>query len=73
MRGNQWARLLACVTGVINQDILLQNEYLAAENRILRAYLPQRLPLPPGSAVQGSGSIAAANFTCTLSHPIDLA
>ena len=28
---------------VINQELLLQNEYLAAENRILRAHLPQRL------------------------------
>lgn len=45
MRGNQWARLLAYVTGVINVDLLLQNEYLAAENRILRAHLPQRLRL----------------------------
>ncbi len=45
MRGNQWARLLAYVTGVINPDLLLQNEYLAAENRILRAHLPQRLRL----------------------------
>ena len=39
------ARLLAYLTGVINQDLLLQNEYLAAENRILRAHLPQRLRL----------------------------
>ena len=45
MRGNQWARLVAYVTGVINPDLLLQNEYLAAENRILRAHLPQRLRL----------------------------
>ena len=45
MRGNQWARLLAFMTGVINQELLLQNEYLAAENRILRAHLPQRLRL----------------------------
>ena len=32
--GNNWARLLAYVTGLINQELLLQNEYLAAENRI---------------------------------------
>src|SRR5262249_46317129 len=31
--------------GQINQELLLQNEYLAAENRILRAYLPARLRL----------------------------
>ena len=35
-----WARLLAFVTGLVNQELLLRNEYLAAENRILRAHLP---------------------------------
>ena len=39
------ARLLACVTGLVNQELLLQNEYLAAENRILRAHLATRLRL----------------------------
>ena len=34
-----WARLLAYVTGLVNQELLLQNEYLAAENRILKAGL----------------------------------
>jgi hypothetical protein len=29
-----WARLLAFVTGTVNQEFLLPNEYLAAENRI---------------------------------------
>ena len=38
-----WAHLLAFVTGLVNQELLLQNEYLAAENRILRAHLPSRL------------------------------
>jgi hypothetical protein len=45
MKGNQWARLLAYVTGLVNQELLLQNEYLAAENRILRGHLPARLLL----------------------------
>ena len=40
-----WARLLAFVTGLVNQELLLRNEYLAAENRILRAHLPARLRL----------------------------
>jgi len=35
-----WARLLAYITGLVSQELLLQNEYLAAENRILRARLP---------------------------------
>jgi len=40
-----WARLLAFVTGLVNQELLLRNEYLIAENRILRSYLPNRLRL----------------------------
>jgi putative transposase len=39
------ARLLAYVTGCVNQELLLKNEYLVAENRILRAHLPDRLQL----------------------------
>ena len=45
MKENKWIRLLAYVTGLVNQDLLLQNEYLAAENRILRVHLPARLRL----------------------------
>src|SRR5262245_36450476 len=45
MKDNKCARLLAYVTGLVNQQLLLQNEYLAAENRILRAHLPTRLRL----------------------------
>src|SRR5215472_17587595 len=45
MPDNKWARLLAYVTGLVNQKLLLQNEYLAAENRILRAHLPARIRL----------------------------
>lgn len=45
MRNTKWLRLLAYVTGSVNQELLLQNEYLAAENRILRAKLPSRLRL----------------------------
>ena len=45
MKDNKWGRLLAYVTGLVNHELLLQNEYLAAENRILRAHLPTRLRL----------------------------
>jgi hypothetical protein len=40
-----WARLLPFVTGLVNQDLLLRNEYLMAENRIPRGHLPMRLRL----------------------------
>jgi hypothetical protein len=45
MKKTQVARLLAYVTGLMNQQLLLRNEYLIAENRILRAHLPIRLRL----------------------------
>ena len=45
MKESPWARLLAYVTGLINQEPLLKYEYPAAENRILRAHLPARLRL----------------------------
>ena len=45
MQNNNWVRLLAYLTGLVNQRLLLQCEYLAAENRILRSHLPRRLRL----------------------------
>src|ERR1700675_465917 len=45
MRNSRRVRLLAYVTGSVNQELLLRNEYLAAENRILRAKLPKRVRL----------------------------
>ena len=41
----EWARTLAYITGTVDQELLLRNEYLAAENRILRAQLKGRLRL----------------------------
>jgi putative transposase len=43
-----WARVLAYVTGTVNQELLLRNEYLAAENRILRGQIKGRLLLSEG-------------------------
>src|ERR1700736_2901771 len=40
-----WARVLAYVTGTVDQELLARNEYLAAENRILKAQLKGRLKL----------------------------
>jgi len=40
-----WARILAYVTGMVDQELLARNEYLAAENRILKAQLKGRLKL----------------------------
>ena len=39
------ARMLAYITGTVDQELLLRNEYLAAENRILKAQIKGRLLL----------------------------
>jgi putative transposase len=41
----EWARILAYITGTVDQQLLLRNEYLVAENRILKAPLQGRLRL----------------------------
>jgi putative transposase len=38
----EWTRILAYITGTVDQELLLRNEYLAAENRILMAKLNGR-------------------------------
>jgi hypothetical protein len=40
-----WACILAFVTGLVDQELLAQNEYLVAENRILKAQSQGRLKL----------------------------
>jgi hypothetical protein len=40
-----WARILAFVTGTVDQELLARIEYLAAENRILKAQLKGRMTL----------------------------
>jgi putative transposase len=37
-----WARILAYVTGTVDQELLARNEYLVAENRIMKAQLKGR-------------------------------
>ena len=43
-----WPRILAYITGTVDEELLLRNEYLAAENRILMEHLkgPLRLTDP---------------------------
>ena len=44
----QWPRLLGYITGRVDKELLVRNEYLAAENRILRAKIKGRLQLSGG-------------------------
>ncbi len=43
-----WKRLLAYISGSVDQELLLRNEYLVTENRILRNQLKCRLRLTDG-------------------------
>ena len=43
-----WKHLLASITGTVDQELLLRNEYLVTENRILRNQLKGRLRLSNG-------------------------
>jgi hypothetical protein len=43
-----WKHLLAYITGTVDQELLLRNEYLATENRILRNQLKGRIRLSDG-------------------------
>ena len=40
-----WGRMLAYITGTVDQELLLRNEFLVAENRILRDQVKGRLLL----------------------------
>src|SRR5919206_2001441 len=43
-----WKRLLAYITGTVDEELLLRNEYLVTENRILRHQIPGRVRLSDG-------------------------
>src|SRR6266566_8305804 len=47
-RHMDWKTLLAYITGSVDQNLLLRNEYLVAENRILRNQLKGRVRLSDG-------------------------
>jgi len=44
-------RLLAYITGSVDQELLLRNDYLATENRILRNQIKGRLHLTDGERI----------------------
>jgi putative transposase len=43
-----WMRLLAYITGSVDQELLLRNQYLVTENRILRRQIAGRIRLSDG-------------------------
>jgi hypothetical protein len=48
------ARMLAYITGTVDQELLLRNKYLAAENRIFKGQIKGRLLLSDGEKACGS-------------------
>src|SRR5512145_2750892 len=46
--GMAWKHLLAYITGTVDQELLLRNEYLVTENRILRSQITGRVRLSDG-------------------------
>src|SRR6266446_8748193 len=44
----EWTHLLASITGTVDQELLLRNEYLVTENRILRNQIKGRIRLSDG-------------------------
>jgi hypothetical protein len=56
-----WTRILAYVTGTVDQELLARNEYLAAENRILKSQLNGRLKRTPSDPCSGRSVIAWAD------------
>ena len=50
-----WLQLLAYVTGSINQELLLRNAYLVAENHILKSQIKGRLRLSDGERATLAG------------------
>jgi putative transposase len=43
-----WKQLLAYITGSVDQELLLRNEYLVTENRILRQQMKGHVRLSDG-------------------------
>ena len=43
-----WKHLLAHITGTVDQELLLRNEYLVTENHILRNQITGRVRLTDG-------------------------
>src|ERR671923_3049475 len=46
-----WKQLLAYITGTVDQELLVRNEYLVTENRILRNQLKGRVRLSDGERI----------------------
>ncbi len=63
-----WQRILSYITGSVDEELRLRNEYLAAENRIFRAKIPGRVPLDDSDRATLAGRndrVASPDLTVT--------
>ena len=61
----EWARILAYISGTVDQELLLRNEYLAAKNQILRGQLKGRPKLLDAEALGRRASEARRDWSST--------
>ena len=70
-----WKSMLSYISGSVDEELLLRNEYLVAENRVLRKQLQGRLRLTdakrPGATVLSP--FVFLDTTCKSSIDSDLA
>jgi len=59
----EWKTVLAYITGTVDQELLLRNEYLVAENRILRNQITRRVRLTDGRTYYPGGTRQTARET----------
>jgi hypothetical protein len=59
-----WKQLLAYMTGSVDQQLLLRNEYLVTENRILRQQITGRLRLSDGELMPTVKAILSCCCGC---------
>lgn len=52
-----WKQRLAYITGSVDQELLLRNEYLVTENCILRQQITGRVRLRDGERTTGKGNV----------------
>jgi hypothetical protein len=64
-----WARILAYVTGTVDQELLARNEYLAAKNRIMKSQLKGRPnSRTPRRKLRSSACSATTSFRARASR-----
>ena len=66
-----WKIMLAYVTGSVDEELLRRNEYLVAENRILRAHTPGRVKLSDGFPREKIGRTGPVRRGCPATRRVE--